>query len=377
MMHTRPYPPTEPFEVNPADTVADVLAKMQKISFQGRELGNAFDVWRQMIEDECTIWLGLSGAMTAGGMRRIVRYLIEHRLIDALVSTGANVFHDIYECLGTPHFLGDPEEDDIHLREQRLDRVYDTYLDEDVFRVIDHWVMDWAYTKLEPRPYSSREFFFELGRTLSTSAREEGILTAAFRAGIPIYCPAIVDSSFGLALAGREDKKTPPFLFDLVRDVEETAMIFEFSKETGVIYIGGGTPKNFIQQSAIIIDHAEDRGHKYGIQITADAPHWGGLSGCTFSEAKSWGKIHPRAKMATVRADATVAFPFLVTAVADAGRELLKRRRKPSFKNGRELEFDGHTLARWTASFSDKQKLQQTIREAKLPDLLRSGIEEA
>ena len=375
-MHNRPYPPTEPLEINPSDSVADVLAKMQKISFQGRELGNAFDVWKQMLQDECTIWLGLSGAMTAGGFRNIVRYLIEHRLIDALVSTGANLFHDVYECLGTPHFLGDPDEDDLHLREQRLDRVYDTYLDENVFRVIDHWVMHWAYTKLEPRPYASREFFHELGRTLSASARQEGILTAACKAGIPVYCPAVADSSFGLALAGRTDKKTPPFQFDLVRDVEETAMIFEFSTETAVIYVGGGTPKNFIQQSAVIVDHAQERGHKYGIQITADAPHWGGLSGCTFSEAKSWGKIHPRAKMATVRADATIAFPFLVTAVADAGRDLLATRRKPSFKNGRELEFNGHTLAGWRTSFADEERLRQTIREAELPDLLADGLKE-
>jgi deoxyhypusine synthase len=348
----RPYPPTEPLEINPGDSVAEVLTKMRKISFQGRSLGEAFDIWQQMLEDDCTISLGLSGAMTAGGFRRIVAYLIEHRFIDVLVSTGANLFHDIYESLGHTHFLGDPDQDDIQLRNAHLDRVYDTLLDEDIFRVIDRWVMDWAYGRLEHRPYSSREFLYELGHTLSETAKVDGILTSAYKAGIPVYCPAIADSSFGIALAGRKDKADLPFLFNLIRDVEETAMIFEKSKDTAVIYIGGGTPKNFIQQSAVIVDKDEYKGHKYGIQITADAAHWGGLSGCTFSEAKSWGKIHPRARMATVRSDATIAFPFLVTGLAAAGAELVKKRKKPTFEQKANLVFNGLTVAALPAGLS-------------------------
>jgi len=370
MIHQRPYPPTEPFTVNPDDSVADVLTKMQKISFQGRSLGEAFDIWQQMLADDCTIWLGLSGAMTAGGMRKMVSYLIEHRLIDVLVSTGANLFHDIYESLGTPHLLGDPEEDDIKLREQHLDRVYDTYLDEDVFRVIDRWLMDWAYARLEHRPYTSREFLYELGYILSELAREDGILTTAYKAGVPIYCPAIADSSFGIALAGRKEKKLPPFQFNLIRDVEETAMIFEYAKETGVIYIGGGTPKNFIQQAAVVVDRAEYEGHKYAIQVTADAAHWGGLSGCTFSEAKSWGKIHPRARMTSVRADATIAFPILTTAIAAAGKSQAETRRRPTFKHGVELEYNGHTVAGWECPPLDDKTMRQMIRDKNLPDSL-------
>ncbi len=373
MTHHWPYPPTEPLAINPDDSVAEVLTKMQKISFQGRSLGEAFDIWRQMLDDECTIWLGLSGAMTAGGMRRIIAYLLEHRLIDILVSTGANLFHDIYECLGTPHLLGRPDEDDMKLREARLDRVYDTYLDEDVFRVIDRWLMDWAYGNLEDRPYTSREFLYELGRTLSQIAREDGILTSAFKAGAPIFCPAIADSSFGIALAGRRNKKLPPFQFNLVRDVEETALISEFSKETGVIYIGGGTPKNFIQQSAVVVDREEYHGHKYAIQITADAAHWGGLSGCTFSEAKSWGKIHPRARMTSVRSHATLAFPFFAAAIAAVGKSKPEKRRVPVFKHGISLEFKGHTLASWETSPLDKQAMREMIREKDLPDALLPG----
>jgi deoxyhypusine synthase len=345
MTQQRPYPPTEPLVIDPADSVADVLAKMQKISFQGRTLGQAYDIWQQMLNDECTIWLGLSGAMTAGGMRNIVSYLLRHRLVDILVSTGANLFHDIYESMGTPHFIGDPNEDDLKLRAAHLDRVYDTYLDEDVFRVIDRWVMDWAYGTLENRPYTSREFLFELGRTLSKTARHDGILTSAYKAGVPIFCPAIADSSFGIALAGRKDKGTPPFQFNLVRDVEETALIFEVARETGVIYIGGGTPKNFIQQAAVVVEQKDFKGHRYAIQITADAAHWGGLSGCTFTEAKSWGKIHPRASMTSVRSDATLAMPFLATAIAGYAKSMTAKRRAPIFKHGVNLALEGYTAA--------------------------------
>ncbi len=376
MAHTAKYPPTEPFTVNPDDSVADVLNKMRKISFQGRSLGQAFDIWQQMLADRCTIWLGLSGAMTAGGFRNIVSYLIKNRMIDVLVSTGANLFHDIYESLGSPHFLGDPAEDDLKLREAHLDRVYDTYLDEDIFRVIDRWILDWAHTELENRPYTSREFLYEIGRSLSGIAKEDGILTSAYRAGVPIYCPAIADSSFGIALAGRKKKILPPFQFNLIRDVEETAMIFEFSAETGVIYIGGGTPKNFIQQSAVIVDREDYFGHKYALQITADAAHWGGLSGCTFSEAKSWGKIHPRARMTSVRADATIAFPILATGVADTARHVIEKRNKPVFEQGSDLGFAGHTLSDWQVPPLDRITMQALVQEKGLPHgLLPDGSE--
>ncbi len=368
MEHKHHYPPTEPLKVDPADSIADVLTKMQKISFQGRSFGQAYDIWQQMLQSECTIWFGLSGAMTAGGMRNVVSYLLKHRLIDVLVSTGANLFHDVYECLGTPHYMGRPDEDDVKLRQAHLDRVYDTYLDEDVFRVIDRWLMDWAYGTLEARPYTTREFLYELGRSLAEVAKEDGILTSAYRAGVPIFCPAIADSSFGIALAGRRDKKFPPFTFNLIRDVEESALVFEFSKETGVIYIGGGTPKNFIQQASVVVEREEFRGHRYAIQITADAAHWGGLSGCTFAEAKSWGKIHPRAEMTTVRADATIGLPFLVTAIAHYAQSRKEKRAVPTFKHGTDFAMEEYNLSGWEAPPLDDQTMKELVEERNLPN---------
>jgi deoxyhypusine synthase len=330
-MRKMPYAPTVPFTVDPADSVADVLSKMEKISFQGRNLGAAADTWRQMLGDNCTIWFGLSGALSAGGMRRVVTYLIQNRFIDVLVSTGANLFHDVYESLGRVHYIGSPHEDDIKLREERMDRVYDTYADELEFRWLDRWVLEWTHQHFDfSNAYTTREYFHELGKHVSGQEHEEGIVTAAYKAGVPIFCPAIADSSYGIALADYLNDRER-FRFDLIRDVEETALIYCQSPETGVVYCGGGTPKNFIQQSSVIFD-AYERGHKYAVQFTADAPHWGGLSGCTFAEAKSWGKIHPKARMVTVHVDATIALPIVATALAQSATELVAKRQRPDWK---------------------------------------------
>jgi deoxyhypusine synthase len=344
-MRQVPYEPTIPFTIDPNDNVADVLQKMEKISFQGRNLGAALSVWQQMLEDDCTIWLGLSGAMTAGGMRRIVTWLIKNRYIDVLVSTGANLFHDIYESLGRFHYIGSPFEDDVKLRHERMDRVYDTYCDEVEFRWLDKLILKWSKEHFEAgEKYTTREFLYKLGEIVCAQEHEDGMMTAAYEAGIPIFCPAIADSSLGIALAAENQVNKILFNLDLIRDVEETALVFDQSNETGVVYVGGGTPKNFIQQASVIYDHFE-RGHKYAIQFTADAPHWGGLSGCTFREAQSWGKIHPKARMVSVHVDATIALPIVATGVAQVCGDKIAARQKPEFELGRNLAINGKTLA--------------------------------
>lgn len=344
-MRHMPYEPTVPFTIDPNDTVADALRKMERISFQGRNMGKALAVWEQMLEDDCTIWLGLSGAMTAGGMRRVVTHLIQNRYIDVLVSTGANLFHDIYESLGRVHYIGSPHEDDVRLRQERMDRVYDTYCDEVEFRWLDRQILDWSKEHFDPgQKYSTREFIHKLGEIISAGEHDEGMVTAAYKAGIPVFCPAIADSSLGIALASESAVDKVYFTLDLIRDVEETALVFDQSRETGVVYVGGGTPKNFIQQSSVVYGHF-DRGHRYALQFTVDAPHWGGLSGCTFTEAQSWGKIHPKARMVSVHVDATIALPLVATGLTQACSHLVAKRKKPEFVLGRELSINGRTMA--------------------------------
>src|ERR1051326_2113489 len=182
--------PIEPFAVEAGLTVDALLSRMERISFQGRNLATAQRVWQKMLEDDVTIFLGMAGALSAGGLRLVVALLITHRYVDCLVSTGANLYHDLHETRGQHHFIGSPHADDAALAKDRIDRVYDTYASEEEFIGNDNWIAAFAVT-LEKRPYTSREFLHQLGRHLWETTGQDGILTAAYRAKVPIFCPAI------------------------------------------------------------------------------------------------------------------------------------------------------------------------------------------
>ncbi len=332
--------PTRPIAIDGRKNVATLLEKMQGISFQGRNLASAYHIWHRMLHDRVMIMMGMSGAMVPGGMRRLVVYLIKNRLIDCLVSTGANFFHDIHETLGRLHYQCSPDMDDVDLQKNLIDRMYDTLADEEEFREEDAFIGRFAGTLDQSRPYTTREFLNLLGKEISKRAREDGIVTAAYKAGIPLYCPAIGDSSIGIGIAEHRHLGKNRFTFDVVGDVLETARLAGESPASGVVYFGGGTPKNFIQQSEVTATFMRQahNGHKYALQVVTDAPHWGGLSGCTFEEAQSWGKIAHNARMVSVHCDSTIAMPILVTALSEH-RDLIRKRKKPAFQVGRELKF--------------------------------------
>jgi len=332
--------PTRPVEIDRRKNAAALLEKMQGISFQGRNLGLAFQIWKRMLGDRVMIMMGLSGAMIPGGMRRLVVYMIKHRLIDCLVSTGANFFHDMHESLGRLHYQCSPNIDDVQLQKNLIDRMYDTLVDEEEFREEDAFIGRFAATLDQSRPYTTREFLYLLGKEVSKRAKEDGIVTAAYKARIPLYCPAIADSSIGIGIAENRHLGKNRFTFDVIGDVLETAHLAGDSPASGVIYFGGGTPKNFVQQSEVTATFMRDssNGHKYALQVVTDAPHWGGLSGCTFEEAQSWGKIAHDASMVTCNCDSTIAMPILVTAMSEE-KELIRKRKKPVFEMGQELKF--------------------------------------
>ena len=192
--------PIEPFAVEAGLTADQVLARMERISFQGRNLATAHRIWQKMLQDDVTIFLGMAGALSAGGLRLAVAHLIANRYVDCLVSTGANLYHDLHETRGQHHYLGSPHADDAALAEDRIDRVYDTYASEEEFCSNDNWIADFAVT-LETRPYTTREFLHLLGGHLWKTTGRDGILTAAYRANVPIFCPAIADSSIGMGLS--------------------------------------------------------------------------------------------------------------------------------------------------------------------------------
>jgi deoxyhypusine synthase len=330
--------PTRPFEVLPDSSVASILERMRGISFQGRSLARAYDIWCRALRDECTILLGIAGAMVPAGMRKIFAYLIRNRLVDCVVTTGANVFHDCHETLGFHHFQGTPDVRDAELCKLGIDRIYDTFASDDEFEQTDRYIADFA-SELERRPYTTREFLYLLGKSLSDRP-EQGMLTSASEAGVPIYCPAIADSSIGIALAAYLVATGRPFTFDVVAELNELAEIALKSESTAVIFIGGGTPKNYIQQLQVTARFIEpDReleGHRYAIQFTTDSPQWGGLSGCTFTEGKSWGKISAEAHVVNCHCDATIALPIVVSGLADQADEL-RRKRVPRFDLGADF----------------------------------------
>jgi len=340
--------PVEPFSVEGGLTADAVLSRMERISFQGRNLATARRIWLKMLEDDVTIFLGMAGALSAGGLRLIVAYLIANRYVDCLVSTGANLYHDLHETRGQRHFIGSPLADDAALAEERIDRVYDTYADEEEFITNDIWIADFAAT-LEHRPYTTREFLYQLGGHLWKTTKRDGILTAAYRANVPIFCPAIADSSIGMGLSQARQKIAAAGHIDIIGDIVESANMIIRRPRTASVVLGGGTPKNFINQASVQAEFycPDVTGHRYALQIVTDVPHFGGASGSSLEEAQSWGKLSTESARVSVQADATVALPFLVSALATAAPAVLARRKVPLFTlAARDMTIDGAVVSR-------------------------------
>jgi deoxyhypusine synthase len=313
-------------------TVADLVEAFGGTSFQSRNLYRAMQIWgRALAKDDCVIFLGLSGAMVPAGMRKVVVDLVRSRAVDVIVSTGANLYHDLYEGTGGLHFLGSAEVDDHELARHDIDRVYDTYADDLSFHQLDKTIADLA-AGLENRPYSTREFLRETGRRLKT---KDCIVGTCYDEEVPIFCPTFHDSGWGIgwtrmySLADAAGRPHPTL--DLIKDNQEIAAIRLAAKESAGIYIGGGVPKNYTQQIEPLIEVMHDSkapGHRYAIQITTDAPHWGGLSGCTFEEAKSWDKMVDDFQGAQVFLEASVGFPLLAKAVLERFGEKARGRKR-------------------------------------------------
>jgi deoxyhypusine synthase len=276
-------------------------------------------------------------------MRMIVAYLIQHRYIDCLVSTGANLYHDLHETRGRSHYVGSAREDDAALQEDRIDRVYDTYASEEEFCDNDEWIAEFVLS-LERRPYTSREFLHCLGEHLWKETGRDGILTAAYRASVPIFCPAIADSSIGMGLSQARHRDSTAGIIDVIGDIIESANTVIRRPRTASVVLGGGTPKNFINQATVQAEFYDDRvsGHRYALQIVTDVPHFGGASGSSLEEAQSWGKLATDAEQVTVHADATIALPLLVSALATSASEALGGRKPIRFDlSGPIMGIDG------------------------------------
>ena len=323
--------PVEQLDLEQIGSVRDLVRSWSRTSIQSRSIAECSQVYENMISDPArpTIFLGLSGALIAGGMRKVIRDLIEAGFVDVIVSTGAIVYQDIYQAQGYKHYMGTPKADDAVLHDLYIDRIYDAYVDEVGFVKTDDVIAEIA-AAVPPKKYSTREFLFHLGERVARDPNS--IVGTAARRGVPIFVPAIADSSIGIGLAGlyRAAKKKNRQLMqlDTIQDNYEIAQIVLKSKKTGSIYVGGGVPKNYINDAAVMLDYTP--GHAYVFQITTDAPHWGGLTGSTLDEAKSWGKVSKRATRATAYVEATIGLPLIAAYVLHS-KELTHGRKRLRF----------------------------------------------
>jgi len=294
-----------------------IVEAMKGMSFTARDLAVAADTYDRMLsEKKCGIILTVAGSTSAAGCMQIYVDLVKNNMVDAIVATGATVVDmDFFEALGFRHYQGTPFVDDRVLRSLYIDRIYDTYIDEEELQVCDQTIQKIA-DGLEPRPYSSREFIREMGRYLvENSVKKDSLVQTAFEQDVPIFCPAFSDSSAGFGLVMHQVKHPKKHLsIDSVRDFLELTRIKIKAKTTGLLMIGGGSPKNFAQDTVVC---AEILGkdapmHKYAVQITVADVRDGACSSSTLKEANSWGKVDISNEQ-MVYAEATSVLPLLAS----------------------------------------------------------------
>jgi len=287
-------------EIEPGMGADELVRMMEACGFGARRLAEAVNIYEEMLSEEYTRFFTLAGAMVPAGMRNIVSDLIRERRIDVLVSTGANLVHDIIEAF-SHHLLGDPEASDRDLREEGISRIYDVYVGDDDFVRFEEILQE-----ILPEggdPMAGTELLRLIGERIDD---QKSILRSASDAGVPIFCPALSDSMIGLqAWLFRQTRRLN---VDLFGDVGELVEICYGAERSGIVIIGGGVPKNFALQSMLVTPRSFD----LAIQLTTDRPEPGGLSGASLSEAVSWGKIAPEARRVTVYGDATINFPLMV-----------------------------------------------------------------
>ena len=309
--------------------VVPLVEEMRHMAYSARDLARAAEIYDRMLRDrDCGVILCLAGSLISAGLKKVFAEMIRSNMVDAIVSTGANIVdQDFFEALGFRHYLADERLkaglDDDALLQLHIDRIYDTLIDEDELRICDDTVRKIA-DGLAPRPYSSREFIVEMGAHLERNGckTKDSIVLEAYRKQVPIFCPAFSDCSAGFGLiahqSSREDR--PKVSIDSVKDFLELTRWKVKCQETGLFMIGGGVPKNFAQDAVVAADilGLEARMHKYAVQITVADVRDGGLSGSTLKEAHSWGKVDSATEQ-MVYSEATVAVPLLVGYVYHKG----------------------------------------------------------
>jgi deoxyhypusine synthase len=293
-----------------------LIDQMQDTAFQARNVARAAKIYEQMLKDQsCGVILCLAGSLISAGLKKVILDMIDNNMVDAIVSTGANIVdQDFFEGLGFKHYQGNPYLDDLQLQALAIDRIYDTLIDEDQLRICDDTVCQIA-NNLEPRPYSSREFLIEMGKYLEKHGKNnDSIVLRAYQKNIPIFVPAFSDCSAGFGLVMHQVQRPEKHVsIDSVKDFRELTQLKISAKDTGLLMVGGGVPKNFAQDVVVAAEllGAEVPLHKYAVQITVADERDGALSGSTLREACSWGKVSVVHEQ-MVFCEATIALPLIV-----------------------------------------------------------------
>jgi len=317
-----------------------LLEKMEGAGFGARQLAEAHRIWLDMLDDNSTIYLCGSGNLITSGMRRLLAWVVKNRFVDVLVMSGTVLFHDIHESLGRNHYQAHPSMTDEDLHANDVMRTGDIIWNREEFQEADEWIGSVVNQLDLARPYSVREFLLVMGRELAEIAHEDGLITSAFKARVPIYCPDLLGSEIAVGLArGRFEKKLN-LSFDLTQDTMELMNITQKTRNAALIALGSGC-QNMLNVSEITsyITRTTPRGYKYAISITTDAknldirtPSYSG------NHTSPFGKLHKGATTAHVECDPSIALPMVITALSQTAAKYMKGRKRPSFS------FSGNTM---------------------------------
>lgn len=336
--------PTRPVPIDRDRSVAGLLEKMEGAGFGARQLAEAHRIWLDMLDDNSTIYVCGSGNLITSGMRRLLSYVIKNRFVDVLVMSGTVLYHDIHETLGRSHFQGHPSMSDEDLDAADVMRLGDVIANREEYQEADEWIGSVINQLDTSRPYSFREFLLLLGRELSEIAHEDGILTSAFKARIPVYCPDIPGSEIGIGIARAKFDKKLQISFDTTPDTMEIMSIAQRTRNSGIITLGGAGTQHLVNvgEIASYITRTNPRGHKYAISIANDLA-------CASARTPSYNSDHPsvfgklvkNATTAHVACDPSIALPMIITALSQTAAKFMKGRKRPTFTfAGREMSID-------------------------------------
>ena len=312
-----------------------IIESMKKMSFTSRDTAKAAEIYNEMIKDRnCSIFLTIAGSTSAGGCMNLYADLVKYNMVDAIVATGASIIDmDFFEALGFKHYQGDQFQNDKILRENYIDRIYDTYIDEEQLQICDKTIYEIA-NKLPPKSNTSREFIKEMAKFLKKNAKKKNsLIEVAYDHNVPIFCPAFTDSSAGFGLVMHQEQNPSKHItIDSIREFRELTEIKLKSKDSGLLMVGGGVPKNFVQDTVVcaeLLGKKVDM-HKYAIQITVADTRDGACSSSTLKEASSWGKVDT-SKEQMVFAEATSVLPLIASDVYH--QKFWQNRERKNFSN--------------------------------------------